>query len=235
MTFAALPLLVSQGLILILVLQSSGFHYLAAKDTPTAERSVDDHHPRVQLKKTFAQNKDYFDEPNHIEQFSKKFVVAEAAVRKYVDHMKLLELKREKRLKENVRKTDAEAKKSYSDYDWSKLFHDGCLAKLKVTVLDTYLNYHNIGRFPNKKAKLEAINLHLAQQVYEHVDEDDQDNESEDQTDESDSDEEHILEEIGLSGSDDDYDNVEGGDILEGPQTSLGQKCASLWGRVRKK
>lgn len=146
-------------------------------------------------------------------------MVAEAAVRKYVDHMKLLELKREKRLKENVRKTDAEAKKSYSDYDWSKMFHDGCLAKLKVTVLDTYLNYHNIGRFPNKKAKLEAINLHLAQ-VYELVDEDDQDNESEDQTDESDSDEEHIPEEIGLSGSDDDYDNVGGGDILEGPQTS---------------
>ncbi|CAB3976669.1 RNA-directed DNA polymerase from transposon X-element [Paramuricea clavata] len=74
-------------------LKISGFHYLAAKDAPTAERSVDDYHPRVQLKKTFAQNKDYFDEPNHIEQFSKKFVVAEAAVRKYVDHMKLLELK----------------------------------------------------------------------------------------------------------------------------------------------
>jgi hypothetical protein len=29
-------------------LQSSGFHYLPAKDTPTAERSVDDYHPRVQ-------------------------------------------------------------------------------------------------------------------------------------------------------------------------------------------
>ena len=56
--------------------------------------------------------------------------------------------------------------------------------------------------------------------MYQHVDEDDQDNKSEDQRGESDSDEEHILKEIGLSGSDDDYDNVEGGDILEGPQTS---------------
>lgn len=100
------------------------------------------------------------------------------------------------------------------------MFHDGCLAKLKVTVVDKYLNYHNFGRFPNKKAKLEAINLLLAQQVYQHANKVDQDNDSEDQTDESDSDEEHIPEEIGLSGSDDNYDNIEGDDILEGPQTS---------------
>lgn len=41
--------------------QRSGFHYLAAKDTPTADRSVDDYHPRVQLKKIFTQDKSYFD------------------------------------------------------------------------------------------------------------------------------------------------------------------------------
>lgn len=41
--------------------QRCGFHYLAAKDTPTADRSVDDYHPRVQLKKIFTQDKSYFD------------------------------------------------------------------------------------------------------------------------------------------------------------------------------
>lgn len=46
------------------------------------------------------------------------------------------------------------------------------------------------------------------------MDEDGQEDKSENQSGESDSEEEHILEEIGLSGSDD-----EDGDIQEGPQT----------------
>ena len=72
--------------------ESSCSHYLAVNDTPNTGRNIDDYHPRVQMKKIFAGNKQYFDDPNNIKQFSKKYIVPEDAVRKYVDHMKLLEL-----------------------------------------------------------------------------------------------------------------------------------------------
>jgi len=44
-------------------------------------RSVDDCHPRVQLKRIFAQNKFFFNESNNIQEFSKKFVGTEKAAR----------------------------------------------------------------------------------------------------------------------------------------------------------
>ena len=72
------------------------------------------------MKKIFAGNKQYFDDPNNIEQFSKKYILPEDAVGKYVDHMKLLELKPEKRAKEKAQKDEAESKKNYNDYDWKK-------------------------------------------------------------------------------------------------------------------
>ena len=145
--------------------ESSCSHYLAVNDTPNTGQNIDDYHPRVQMKKIFAGNKQYFDDPNNIKQFSKKYILPEDAVRKYVDHMKLLELKREKRAKEKAQKDEAESKKNYNDYDWKKMFHDGSLGKLKVAVLDKYLNYHNLGNYSNKKLKLEAINMRITRQL----------------------------------------------------------------------
>ena len=199
--------------------ESSGYHYLTVNDTPNTGRSIDDYHPRVQMKKIFAENKHYFDHPNNIEQFSKKFLLTEDAIRKYVDHMKLLELKRAKRVKEKAQQADAESKKNYNDYDWKTMFRDASLGKLKAAVLDKYLDYHNLGKFANKKSKLEAINSHIIQQLSERVGEDEggQESESESQSEETDSEEEYIVEEIGLSDSSDDGDNI--GDITEGPRT----------------
>ena len=167
------------------------------------------------MKKIFAGNKQYFDDPNNIKQFSK-----EDAVRKYVDHMKLLELKREKRAKEKAQKDQAESKKNYNDYDWKKMFHDGSLGKLKVAVLDKYLNYHNLGNYSNKKLKLEAINMHITRQLNVKFEEDEEGKESEGEIQSEESDSEEYIEEIGLSDCSDNDDNVTGDtDELESPQT----------------
>ena len=88
-------------------------------------------------------------------------------------------------------------------------------------MLDKYLNYHNLGNYSNKKLKLEAINMHITRQLYEKFEENEEGKESEGeiQSEESDSEEEYI-EEIGLSDSSDNDDNVTGDtDELESPQT----------------
>ena len=46
--------------------QRPGLHYLATKDTPTVGRSVDDFHPRVQLKAIFREDNSFFDNPDNI-------------------------------------------------------------------------------------------------------------------------------------------------------------------------
>ena len=82
-------------------MQRQGLYYLAAKNTPTVGRTVDDFHPRVQLKAIFTKNS-YFDNPDNIKEFSKKCVVTEDAMKMYVNHMKLLSLRKEKRSKEKA-------------------------------------------------------------------------------------------------------------------------------------
>ena len=77
--------------------QRPGPHYLATEDTPTVGRSVDDFHPRVQLRVIFREDNSFFDNPDNITDFSQKYVVTEDAIKMYVNHMKLLSLRKEKR------------------------------------------------------------------------------------------------------------------------------------------
>ena len=65
------------------------------KETPSTNRSVDDFHPRVQIEKSFAQDKAFFDNPNNITAFSKKYVVGEELIQTYVDHLKVIELQQD--------------------------------------------------------------------------------------------------------------------------------------------
>ena len=83
-----------------------------------ADGSVDDCHPRVQLKKIFTEDKSFFDNSDNIDDFSSQYVVSVEAVKNYVDHMKLLALKQEKRSSEKAQQRDAESRKTYKDCDW---------------------------------------------------------------------------------------------------------------------
>ena len=49
--------------------QRPGLHYLATEDTPTVGRSVDDFHPRVQLRVIFREHNSFFDNPDKHHRF----------------------------------------------------------------------------------------------------------------------------------------------------------------------
>ena len=124
---------------------------------------MDDFHPRVQLKAIFTKDNSYFENPDNIKEFSKKYVVTEDAIKMYVNHMKLLSLRKEKRSKEKAQQREEEARKTYADYDWEGMFHDRSLSKLKVFELDKYISHHNLGKYGTKTAKLEAIKGNIIQ------------------------------------------------------------------------
>ena len=79
--------------------ESTGLYYL-----PVANRITYDFHPRVQLKKAYVLSECTLDNPNKILEFSKKFVVSEECIRGTLEHLKLLDLNKEKRKKERAEK-----------------------------------------------------------------------------------------------------------------------------------
>lgn len=65
-------------------------------------RITDDFHPRVQLKKASVLGECTFDNPNKILEFSQKFVVSEECIKGHLEHLKFLDLKKEKRKKKSL-------------------------------------------------------------------------------------------------------------------------------------
>ena len=49
--------------------QRPGLHYLATENNPTVGRSVDDLHPRLQLRVIFREENLFFDNPDNITEF----------------------------------------------------------------------------------------------------------------------------------------------------------------------
>ena len=133
------------------MVSAPGLHYLAMEDTPTVGRSVDDFHPRVQLRVIFREDNSFFDNPDNITDFPQKYVVTEDSIKMYVNHMELLSLRREKRSEERAEKREEEARKTYKDYDWERMFHKGSLSQLKVVELEKYIAHHNLGKYGTKR------------------------------------------------------------------------------------
>ena len=142
---------------------------------------MDDFHPRVQLKAIFTKNNSFFDNPNNVEEFSKKYVVTEDAIKMYVNHTKLLSLRKEKRSEQKAQQREEQAGKMYKDYDWEGMFNDRSLSKLKLFELDKYIAHHNLGKCGTKNAKLEAIKKNIIKQLSRRIDEEDNE-ESEDES-----------------------------------------------------
>ena len=69
------------------------------------------------------------DNPNKILEFSKKFVVSEEYIRGNLEHLKLFDVKKDKRKKERAEKRSAQAGKKYEDFDWVAMLEDGSLTK----------------------------------------------------------------------------------------------------------
>ena len=77
------------------VLKGGAIKNYASVLPATVGRSVDDFHPRVQLRVIFREDNSFFDNPDNITDFSQKYVVTEDAIKMYVNHMKLLSLRKE--------------------------------------------------------------------------------------------------------------------------------------------
>ena len=97
-------------------------------------------------------------------------MVSAEVVKNYVDHMKLLALKHEKRSSEKAQQRDAESRKTYKDYDLEGMFQEESLSKLKAVELDKYITYHKLGKLKTKKAKIEAIKWNLMRQLSRQID-----------------------------------------------------------------
>ncbi|CAB4016701.1 RNA-directed DNA polymerase from transposon X-element, partial [Paramuricea clavata] len=134
---------------------NADFHYLLAKEIPT-NRSVDDFHLRVQIKRSIAEDKSFYDNPDNVTSFSNRYVLPEELVQRYVDHLKLLELRREKRSKERKKQADLESKKTYNDYNWTEIFLNGSLKKLTNAVLDKFIDHQSLRKCSSKKERFEC-------------------------------------------------------------------------------
>jgi hypothetical protein len=84
-------------------------------------------------------------------------------VRKYLEHLQYLAVKKSKRKDERKRQRETEAQKKYADYKWEELFIAGKLKKLKVPALNLFLEKHQLGKKKmTKKEKLVIISACLA-------------------------------------------------------------------------
>jgi len=81
--------------------------------TPTNNRVIDDYMSRVLLKATHVSSQYSLDDPSSISKFSTKFLVAEGWVKDYLEHLTVLDLKKDKRKKERLAKNSVEASKEY--------------------------------------------------------------------------------------------------------------------------
>ena len=136
---------------------------------------------------------------NDFEHFCRTFACEKILVKKCVQHLQILEINKRKRADiRNIQQQEQESKR-YQEYEWTKLFEEGELTKLKVKELDKYLIHHNLRKSLNlrKKEKVTLISSHIASSRLQ--------TETPPQPDDSDSDsDEGVLSESGQSDSDDD-------------------------------
>ena len=132
--------------------------------TPAKKRDIDDYMPKVQLKAAYTSGQCCLNDPTSISTFSRKFVVAEVCVKNYLEHLTLLNLKKDKRKKERSAKKSAEARKTYHEYDWNGMFKDGSLSKQTKAVLDKYLKQHGLHIASNKQGMLMEVQRHIIEQ-----------------------------------------------------------------------
>ena len=83
----------------------------------------------------------------------------------YLQHLTLLDLKKDKRKKERLAKKLAEASKTYQEYDWDRMVKDGSLSKQTKAVLDKDLKHYGLPTVSkHKHGKLMVMQRHIIEQ-----------------------------------------------------------------------
>lgn len=141
-------------------------HYLVHSNTPVqidnVEREPDDFQPRANIKKLFALGE--LSTSNHasVSQFSKKYVLPDDLVMKYVLHLETLKADKEKRSIATQKKRHDVTCKTYDDYNWVEMFENNSIDKQTMSVLDKYIQHHNLGNFTVKPEKVKAVKQSIA-------------------------------------------------------------------------
>ena len=141
-----------------------------------------------------------------IETFSREYVADKKLVEKYIQHLKYLDIKKRKREETRKKQKMVDANKGMKDYDWERLYQEGKLKRLNVSVLDMYLREKNL-KVPKgtlKKGKLELVTADIARSVIKRLTTAERTDEHEGNKEEHSDEEEEdiILEQIGNTDSD---------------------------------
>ena len=108
--------------------------------------------------------KGLLNEPSAIQRFSKEYIVKDHLVKNYVCHLEDQKFERKKHEESSKRFQREERSKTYDEYNWTLMYGEGQLRKLKVSSLDLYLDKHGIScsRSTLKQDKVDIVDAHIA-------------------------------------------------------------------------
>ena len=117
--------------------------YLDVSQSAFKDRMVDDYLPRKNLDQMFKDKK--METEEDLINFSKKFIVEKKFIDKRIQHLKLLELKKELRRKETEAKRIDRNVKVFEDYDWETEIERNDFKQLVLKDLKKYCDKFNLG------------------------------------------------------------------------------------------
>ena len=124
-------------------------HYLDVLETPLVAtegnaRKPDDFQPRVRITKTFKEREIFLENRQAIQNFALALACEKKHVVNSIQHIKDMEIRKEKRSREREAADQTSKMKSYKDYNWLGMTMGGTLKSFKVKELDKYLGNHRL-------------------------------------------------------------------------------------------
>ena len=108
-------------------------------------RTVDDLQSCVQLKQSHEKSEISLSDEDSVAAFADRYIVKPKFVVSYLQHLDVLDFKRNKRKEERAKTKKEEEEKACGDYDWEVLCENSEeLNRLSVPELEKYLNHHGI-------------------------------------------------------------------------------------------
>ena len=90
-----------------------------------------------------------------IDEFCKQFIIEKEIIKRSIEHIQLLDIKKKKRLVEGRMIVQQEQSKQYGEIDWELMCDKNILAKLWVKTLNKYLEYHKMEKYTKLKKERE--------------------------------------------------------------------------------
>ena len=143
------------------------YHYKHVSATPyeinNIQRQVDDFKPRKMLDIAFKEKVVRLNDEESIDQFCNTYIVGKELVKKRLEHLQVLEIKKNKRSFERKTKAQQEQNKKYEDIDWNSHYERNTLCQLSAATLNKYIEHHNIENCFNlkKTEKIKVIQHHV--------------------------------------------------------------------------